>query len=261
MIKQKVLNKIVVYAFLIFIFSCELPPEPDTKHKLSASAVFQSDRLLQSVYVDTTYNLDAILQYAQGIFPMSGISNAAVELHTSDTIYHFVEDTLLYGCHGDYICSIEFIPCGKYILKISYDNFEPLIVDFIFPDSVSLIYPNDLDTIQVGSRIAISWSSGIESSCVEKYFLSLFPSPIGINALDLWINRSNSTYTVQKFGMSNDGNNIVYGYSNNWITIKINSISLYNSEDIINGYGYFRLEYSDSVKIFSSIDSIQATWN
>lgn|GEM_PF-2668537 len=260
---KSISGKIFIFTiqiFLIFPFMCDIPPKPSFEHKLAAAAVFRADKKIHSVFVDTTYDLNANLPYSPDIFPMPGMSGAVVELVSSDSTYYFTEDTLIFGCHGDYVCSLTFYPGDDYVLKISYESFDPLIVDFTFPDSISLIYPGDCDTIQVGSKVKFYWSSVDNISSIDKYLLTISPEPIGINELTNWINRNDTLFTIEKFGMSNSGNNIVYGYSNNWVTVKISSNVIYESPKIENGYGYIWLEYPDTIMIFSSIDSILSTW-
>lgn len=262
------MNNILIYQtymliliILIFLFSCcELPPEPVLEHKLVASALFSADKKVHSVFVDTTYDLGADYPY-WNVFPMPGISNATVEMISSDSVYQFIEDTTYYGLQGDYVCSLIFQPGERYQLCIEYKDFDPLEISFVFPDSISILYPINSDTIQVGSRLNVTWTAVNNINIIDKYLFMVYPNPSGIGGMNKWINRNDTIYIFEKFGMSVSENKIISGFTNNSITIKVSATSIYSSEDIKNGYGYFQFEFPDSVVIFSSIDSISSIWS
>lgn len=241
---------------LFFTYSCvELPPSPSFERTLVAAGFLKHDEETHSIFVDTTHNIEA-QEYPFEVIP--GISNALVTITSPIGIYQFFEDTTYYGVPGDYISKIPFTPGESYQLRVGYEGFDTLELDFKFPDSISILYPVDGDTIQVGRSFDVRWTCAAQAT---EYIFNIFPNPPCIYDAQTFygIDREDTTFFIQDFGVRIKTDSTLTLRSciaNNWITFKVSSRTRYSSDDIINGYGELLLQFTDSVRVYASTDSI-----
>ena len=136
----------------LFFASCSLDEAP-FEHRYVINLVLKPDMEFQRAFVDSTYKLDSPVGS-----DLTGISNAEIFIvdENADTFRFSESDTLtgLYYSNDSFCVEYEM----KYLVSVLVEG-EDILREVQVPGSLSILSPDNLDTVSLSNPPILIWSS------------------------------------------------------------------------------------------------------